>query len=166
MKTKIGLSIVILALALLTSCSHQKDAGISKLNFVLRDVDGRQVKLSDYKGKVVILDFWDTWCPPCEKEIPGFINLYSQYKDKGFQMVGIALARKGVAAVKDYINEKEVNYPVLIATNELLRAYGCCRGIPTTYVLNKKGEIYRTYVGYRDESIFKKDIRNLLNLEG
>jgi len=163
MKGKVGFSLALIALAIIASCSHYGDTGSTKLNFVLQDVDGRQVELSNYKGKVIILDFWDTWCPPCEKEIPDFINLYSQYRDKGFYMVGIALARKGVAAVKNYIDEKGVNYPVLIASKEILKAYGCCRGIPTTYVLNKKGEIYKTYVGYRERSVFEEDIKTLLS---
>lgn len=162
MKTKFCLSILILALALFASCSHQ-ETGSSKLNFVLRDTNGNSVSLTNFRGKVLILDFWDTWCPPCDREIPDFIELYSQYKDKGFQMIGIALARKGVGAVKDYMKEKGVNYPVLIGTSEILKAYNCCRGIPTTYMLNKKGEIYKTYVGYRPKSVFEEALKTLLN---
>ncbi len=162
MKAKVGLPLVLLAIALSVSCLHQKDAGSAKLNFVLQDVDGKEVKLSTFQGKVIILDFWDTWCPPCKMEIPDFIDLYSQYRDKGFQMVGIALGRKGPGAVKEFMQEKGINYPVLIATKEILRAYACCRGIPTTYVLNKKGEIYKKYIGYRERSVFEEDIRALL----
>ncbi len=163
MKTRIGIPLIIIALALFTSCSHQKNPGSTKLNFVLQDTNGNSISLTNFRGKVIILDFWDTWCPPCDREIPDFIKLYSQYKDRGFQMVGIALARKGVGAVKDYMKEKGVNYPVLIGTREILKAYGCCRGIPTTYTLNKKGEIYKTYVGYRPKSVFEEDIKTLLN---
>jgi len=163
MKAKIGIPLIVIALALFTSCSHQKEAGSTKLNFVLQDTNGNSVSLTDFRGKVLILDFWDTWCPPCKMEIPGFINLYSHYRDQPFQMIGIALGRKGVGAVKEYMKEKGMNYPVLLANNEILRGYGCCRGIPTTYVLDKKGNIYKTYVGYREESVFEEDIRTLLN---
>jgi len=131
-------------------------------SFTLRDLNGKQVSLSDFKGKVVILDFWATWCPPCVIEIPHFIELYEQYKDQGFVMVGISLDRQGVGVVKSFVQKYRVNYPILMTDGRVDRVYGGITGIPTTFVIDRAGNIRRKYVGYRDKSVFETDIKALL----
>lgn len=132
-------------------------------NFELLDVNGRKVRLSDFKGKVIILDFWATWCPPCRAEIPGFIELYNKYKSKGFEMIGISLDEGGVKDVIPFMKEFGVNYHILIGNYKVTQDYGGIRGIPTTFVIDKKGYIRAKYVGYRPKEVFERDIIMLLN---
>jgi cytochrome c biogenesis protein CcmG/thiol:disulfide interchange protein DsbE len=129
--------------------------------FTLRNLDGKEVKLADFKGKVVILDFWATWCPPCVKEIPDYIELYKQYKEQGFEMVGISVDI-GADVVKSFVQQHHVNYPMLMADGNVQGSYGGMRAIPTTFVIDKAGKIQRQYVGYRNRSVFEADIKALL----
>ena len=131
-------------------------------SFTLEDLDGKQVSLSDFKGNVVILDFWATWCPPCVMEIPHFIELYEQYKDQGFAMVGISLDREGVGVVNSFVQKYRVNYPILMTDGQVDKAYGGITSIPTTFVIDRAGKIRREYVGYRDKAVFEADIKTLL----
>jgi len=131
-------------------------------SFTLQDLKGNQISLSDFQGKVVILDFWATWCPPCVIEIPHFIELYEQYKDKGFAMVGISLDRQGVGVVESFVRKYRVNYPILMTDGQVDRVYGGITGIPTTFVIDRAGNIRRKYVGYRNKAVFEADIKALL----
>ena len=134
----------------------------SALSFTLQDLNGKTVSLSDFKGKVVVLDFWATWCPPCVKEIPHFIELYEQYKDQGFAMVGISLDRGGISVVKSFAQKYRINYPILMTDGQVDKAYGGIPGIPTTFVIDKAGNIRQKYIGYREKAIFEADIKALL----
>ena len=164
----VGLMVV---LGAQTGCTQQKEkstataATINKAaDFELMSTEGKKVTLADYKGKVVIVDFWDTWCPPCRMEIPHFIDLYDQYRTKGFEMLGVVLGREGKSTVLDFIKKNKINYTNVYSTEKFLGDYGPINGIPTTFVIDQKGQIYRTYVGYRDKSIFEGDIKALLKL--
>jgi len=132
-------------------------------DFTLTDIHGKTVKLSDYRGKVVILDFWDTWCPPCRRGIPDFIKLYNTYKDSGLVIIGLAFGREGEQKVKDFAEEFGMNYPVVVATREVGEAYGPIRSIPTAFIINKKGEAVKRYIGLRPKSEFENDVRYLLH---
>jgi thiol-disulfide isomerase/thioredoxin len=132
------------------------------LNLTMTDVDGVQIDLRQFYGKVVIMDFWDTWCGPCRREIPAFAQLYSEYKDKGFVMVGVAFARRGNKAVKDFAKQYGINYPNTIFNQDAARLYGSPPSIPTTFIINQKGEVHKKVVGYRDKSFFENEIRQLL----
>ncbi|MCH8119361.1 MAG: TlpA family protein disulfide reductase [Planctomycetes bacterium] len=131
-------------------------------SFTLQDLKGNQISLSDFKGKVVILDFWATWCPPCVVEIPHFIALYEQYKDQGFAMVGISVDLEGISVVKSFALKHRVNYPILMADGQVQKAYGGISNIPTTFVIDSAGNIRRKYVGYKDKAVFEADIKALL----
>jgi cytochrome c biogenesis protein CcmG/thiol:disulfide interchange protein DsbE len=131
-------------------------------SFTLRNLSGKRVSLSDFKGKVIILDFWATWCPPCVVEIPHFIALYKQYKDKGFAMVGISTDRKGARTVRSFALKNRINYPILMADGRVQAAYGGIRAIPTTFVIDSAGIIRHQYIGYRDKSVFETAIKALL----
>jgi cytochrome c biogenesis protein CcmG/thiol:disulfide interchange protein DsbE len=137
-------------------------AGNPAPSFTLQDLNGKQVSLSDFKGKVVVLDFWATWCPPCVKEIPHFIELHEQYKDRGFAMVGISLDHQGISVVKSFAQKYQVNYPILMTDGRVDKAYGGITSIPTTFVIDSAGNIRQKYVGYRDKAIFEADIKALL----
>lgn len=131
-------------------------------NFSLEDLNGKTYQLSDFKGNVIIVDIWDTWCPPCKAEIPHFIELHHEYKDKGFTMIGVAAGRYGKEAVHQFINERKVPYLNLLATREAFQGFGNIQGIPTTFVIDKKGNIYKKYVGYTSKETFERDIQELL----
>jgi len=129
-------------------------------DFSLEDINGKMVKLSDFSGKVVILDFFATWCPPCRQEIPDFIELEKAYADKGFAMMGVAVVSKKEA--QNYAAEVGINYPVLVDDGKVSAVYGPIRSIPTTFVLDRQGRIARFYIGYRAKSVFENDIKELL----
>ena len=137
-------------------------AGNPAPSFTLQDLSGNEVSLSDFKGKVVILDFWATWCQPCVKEIPHFIELYEQYKDQGFAMVGISLDHQGVSDVKSFVQKYQVNYPILMNDGRADKAYGGIKYIPTTFVIDRTGNIRQKYVSYREKAVFEADIKALL----
>ena len=130
--------------------------------FTLQDLNGKNVSLADFRGKVVVLDFWATWCPPCVKEIPHFVELHEQYKDKGVEIVGISLDQAGVSVVKAFVQKYQINYPILMTDGKVDKAFGGILGIPTTFVIDSVGNIRQKYVGYRDKAVFETDIKTLL----
>lgn len=132
-------------------------------NFTLMTLAGNPVELGDFKGKVLILDFWDTWCPPCKAEIPHFVDLYSQYNSQGLEILGVAFGRNGVSAVRDFISDYGINYQNALGNQEIVNGFGGFNSIPTTFVIDKQGHIYKKYTGYRDKSVFETDIKALLN---
>jgi len=132
--------------------------------WALPDLNGKTGKLSDYRGKVLILDFWATWCGPCRTLIPHFKSLHDQYKDSGFEVIGIAMDQGGVKVVKPFVEKHEINYPNYIGNNKVAVQYGGLRGIPTTFVVTRDGRIYKKYVGVppNARNTFETDIKALL----
>lgn len=129
-------------------------------DFSLQDINGKTLTLSDYKGKVIILDFWATWCPPCRQEIPEFIELQERYKDD-LIVIGVSLDRDGPKAVVPFYKENGLNYSVVYADGAVVKAYGGVQSIPTTFVIDKDFHIQRKYVGYTQQSKFIADIKAL-----
>ena len=157
------ISLIIVSFAvLILSISCSKDSYQQAPQFTLRSIDGKMVSLSDFKGKVVILDFWATWCPPCRKEIPSFIELYQQYKGKGLEIIGIALDRQGPSVVEPFVKKTGINYHILYPTRKVIIDYGGIESIPTTFIIDKKGKIRHKYVGYRGKKLFEARIKELL----
>jgi len=131
-------------------------------DFTLKDADGRAVKLSDYRGKVVLLNFWATWCGPCKVEIPWFIEFENQYKDQGFAVLGVALDEEGWDVVRPYIAEKKVNYRVLLGDDATAQMYGGVESLPTTFLLDRNGRIASVHVGLVSKSNYQNEIIQLL----
>lgn len=134
--------------------------------FDLKDSEGKSVKLAEYKGKVVVLNFWATWCGPCKVEIPWFIDFETQYKDKGFAVLGVAMDEEGWDIIKPYIQQKKVNYRVLLGTDQVAQLYGGVESLPTTFILDREGKIASVHVGLVSKSEYQNDINQLLSQPG
>lgn len=132
-------------------------------DFTLTSTDGKEIKLSDFRGKVVVVDFWATWCPPCKAEIPDFIKLYSRYRSDGFQMLGVSLDEGGLKDVVPFMKDYGMNYPVVLGTEEVVSAYGGIRGIPTTFVIDKNGYVRGSFEGFRQASVFENLVKQFLS---
>src|SRR5262249_51211687 len=134
------------------------EIGTKAPEFQLADLAGNQVASSSLKGKVVILDFWATWCPPCRKEIPGFVELQQKYKGRGLEVVGIALDVEGVSKVRPFAEEHQVNYTMLLGNDDVAKAYGDVAMIPTTFVLDRNGNVVQRFIGDTEPATFEKAI--------
>ncbi|MDD5496069.1 MAG: TlpA disulfide reductase family protein [Candidatus Omnitrophica bacterium] len=154
--------VLLLAVVLLGACARGNalEIGDTAPEFTLKDLEGKNVNLADFKGRVIILDFFATWCPPCKEEIPDFIALQKDYKNNGFAMIGVALV--GHREAKDFADKVGINYPVLIDDEKVSVSYGPIRSIPTTFIIGKDSKIAKIYIGYRPKSVFEKDIKELL----
>ena len=132
-------------------------------DFMLKDADGKTVHLSDYKGKVVLLDFWATWCGPCKIEIPWFMEFEQQFKDKGFAVLGVSMDEDGWGAVKPYLERMKVNYRIVLGNDKVGDQYGGVDSLPTTFLIDRQGRIASMHVGLTGgKEDFKNDIANLL----
>lgn len=143
--------------------TEEGGASGSAPDFTLPAVGGGSKTLSDYKGKVVMLNFWATWCGPCKREIPDFIEMQKAYRDKGFEIVGVSLddpnARDAVAA---FVKSEGINYDIVYGDGGVAQAYGGVRSIPTTFLINRDGEVVTSKVGLMPKEAWVKEIEALL----
>jgi peroxiredoxin len=128
--------------------------------FTLTDITGHPISLSNYRGKVVILDFWASWCPPCRREIPDFISLQKQYASQGLQIIGIGLDQPNNVAA--FVQQYGINYPVAVGDDAISNLYGGVSGIPTTFIIDKEGNISNKFEGFTDRTVFEQEIKKLL----
>lgn len=139
-------------------------AKVANLNLTLKDIQGKSVTLSDYKGKVILLDFWATWCPPCRKEIPGYIELYNTYKSRGLVVIGVSMDEDDdIAEVKRYAAEIKMNYPILMGygSDDLTKAFGELP-LPTTFVIARDGTVCQKHDGLTAKEPMEREITGLL----
>ena len=148
-----------------TAAVSHGEVGSQAPEFTLPDLAGSQVASSSLKGKVVILDFWATWCGPCKMEVPHLVNLQAKYRDQGLAIVGVSLDAGGARDVKPFADEHDVNYTMLIGNDEIARTYGNINAIPTTFVIDKNGKIVQRFVGYTAPEVFEQTIKPLLALQ-
>lgn len=130
-------------------------------DFALKDLDGNTKKLSDYRGKVVVLNFWATWCPPCRAEIPAFIEVQKEF-GPGVQFLGIALDDEGASAVKPWAQSHGISYPILIPDREVTHNYGDISSIPATFIIDKRGRIRKAAIGAQEKSTLEETLKPLL----
>lgn len=160
---KYGSLLIVAALFVWQVVGRSINADSGAPDFTLKNQHGEKISLSDYRGKVVILNFWATWCPPCKAEVPGFVKMYNEHKDDGLVILGVSLDRDGWQSVAPFIRNHQVSYPVVIGNRDVVDAYGNIQSIPTTFVLDKQGKVQRKYVGLRDEKVFENDFQTLIN---
>lgn len=130
-------------------------------DFNLERVDGEVVSLSDYKGKVILLNFWATWCMPCRQEIPSLIKLQEKYQGD-IVVLGISMDANGPEVVPDFVHQFDINYPVLYGDGRVANRFGGVTGIPTTFVIDRNFLVKRRYIGFRPHYVFENDIKELL----
>lgn len=131
-------------------------------NFTLKDENGVNVSLADYKGKVVLLNFWATWCGPCQVEIPWFMQFEQQYKSQGFAVLGVSMDDDGWQAVKPFIASHKVNYRILLGNDSVGSLYGGLDALPTSFVIDREGRLAYTHVGLAGKNEYLDEIQSLL----
>ena|SRR6267378_3721964 len=154
----IGLVSVFLTCATQVSAENSRKAAP---NFTLSDSKGASVRLSDYKGKVVLLDFWATWCHGCKTEIPWYMEFQNKYKDRGLSVIGVSMDQDGWKSVKPFLEEKKMNYAVVIGNEDLARLYAV-DALPVTLLIDRDGKIADSHPGMVDKDAFENEIRVLL----
>jgi peroxiredoxin len=131
-------------------------------DFNLKDASGKDVKLADLKGKVVLVNFWATWCEGCQVEIPWFVEFQKEYASRGLVVVGISMDDDGWKSVKPWIEEKKVNYPIVIGNEGLGKQYGLDGGMPLTALVDREGRIADLHQGIVDKTATQHKIGDLL----
>lgn len=132
--------------------------------FSLPELHGGQLRLSSYRGKVVLLDFWATWCTPCREETPQFVDLQNKYGNRGFQVIGVSMD-DGPEPVRDFYKQFRMNYPVAMGNAQIGELYGGVLGLPIAFLIGRDGRIYAKHIGPAGISTFEKEITNLLETQ-
>lgn len=130
-------------------------------DFTVTSIDGKKLSLSDYKGKVVLLDFWATWCTPCRAEIPAFVEMQQKYGAQGFQVVGISMD-DDAGPVKKFYEEFKMNYPVAVGDDKLAQSFGGVLGLPVNFVIDRDGRIVKKFLGATDVTVIEKEVSDQL----
>ena len=147
-----------LIIILLSFCTGGEKAGKeleTPPQFTLKDLNGFETSLDDYRGKVVFINFWATWCPPCRTEIPGFVEIYQEYKDKGMEILGISLDRITPESLLNFVRKYKINYPVLVGTQKVAQDYNI-QAIPTTFIVDRNGKLRYKHTGFMNKKSLKK----------
>lgn len=170
----LGLQALALALVL-SACSSGSGTARSSIkpesqrrkapDFALRDADGKLVRLSDYRGKVVLLNFWATWCTPCRFEIPWFVEFQRQYKDAGLEVLGISMDEDGWEVVRPFVTRFGVNYRILMGDDMVAQLYGGVDSLPTTFLIDRQGRIAGVHIGLVSKRSYERDLAELLGRE-
>jgi thiol-disulfide isomerase/thioredoxin len=132
-------------------------------DFKLAGLDGKSIGLADFKGKVILVNFWATWCGPCRAEIPDLVELQNKYKDQ-LQIIGLVVDDDDQDAINSFVKKFGINYPVAVATTELRIQYGGIPALPTSFVLDPQGRVVQKHEGLRDPVLYEVEIRSLLGL--
>ncbi|HBI15381.1 MAG TPA: TlpA family protein disulfide reductase [Desulfobulbaceae bacterium] len=158
-----NICVLLLGAALLLAVNGPAAAGQAMPAFSLSSaLDGKTLSSKDFKGKILLITFFTTWCPPCREEIPTLIQLQNDYAAKGFSVIGLSMDEKGASVVAKLIEKESINYPVLMADQKTARDFGGIVGIPTTFLVDREGMVVRRYPGYAPRSLLVKDIDSII----
>jgi thiol-disulfide isomerase/thioredoxin len=162
---KLSTLFFIFIIAILFGCTKTAEEKNPKpdFNFDLPDLNGKILSLQDFEGKLLVINFWATWCPPCEEEIPKLNQLHQQYKKDNLVVIGIALDKDSLDLVEPFVREKGIEYPILRGNEEVLRNLEDFSGVPTTLIVDQKGNIKKKYDGSFDEDDLEKILKELLS---
>ncbi|WP_221032279.1 TlpA family protein disulfide reductase [Actomonas aquatica] len=131
-------------------------------SWTLAKLDGTKLSSADLKGKVVVVDFWATWCPPCREEIPGYVEMQRELEAQGVVIVGVSLDRAGVPVVQKFAQDYEINYPIVMGDQDLTETFGGIEAIPTTFLIDRDGKIRHRKVGSMSREDYEPLVRSLL----
>ena len=163
--TKLGLTLLVLSLLTIGGCGQavpaKLEAGDPAPEFSLNDLSGQRVSLKDYRGKLLLLNFWATYCDPCREEMPVLMSLYDEYKARGLTVVGISLDETGEAAVRPFVQALRIGYPILLGNSDIFTRYRGF-GIPMTVLITRDGKIVKKWVGARPRQEFEAEIKTHL----
>lgn len=140
---------------------HAAAVGQAAPQFVLVDLSGQKLELSAMRGKVVLLDFWATWCAPCREEIPHFVEMQEKYRASGLQIVGISVDDEA-APVRQFYQQYKMNYPVAMGDAKLAGAYGGVLGLPIAFLIDRDGKIVKKHIGQTEAAVFEREVVELL----
>ena len=145
-----------------TGAACMANAKPAKLDFTIKDLDGKDVSLTSFKGKVILLNFWATWCGPCKAEIPGFVELQNTYKTD-LVVVGYSVDDKPEQA-REFANQYKMNYPILLGDGreDVQDSYGPIWGIPASFIISRDGKVCKKHLGIAPKAVFEKEIKALL----
>lgn len=146
-----------------SNAACDQNARPANLDFVVKDMNGEDVRLADFKGKVVLLNFWATWCGPCKYEIPAFVELQDKYRDQGVVFLGLSVDDP-VEMLKPFAEKYKMNYPVLVGLgrDDVQEAFGPVWGIPVTFMISRDGSLCKRHMGIGTKEQFEKEIQALL----
>jgi cytochrome c biogenesis protein CcmG, thiol:disulfide interchange protein DsbE len=130
--------------------------------FALNTLDGEPVSLDGLRGRVVLVNFWATWCPPCRIEMPGFQRVYEDRRDEGFVVLGLSTDRGGEGVVRGFLSDRDLTFPVAMATGEVVRDFGGVRALPTSFLIDREGRIRQEIRGYFAEPALRMAVNHLL----
>jgi peroxiredoxin len=131
--------------------------------FELATLDGAPVSLADLRGKVVVVNFWATWCPPCRVEMPGFQRVYADRRDEGLVIVGISMDQGGEGVVREFLRERGITFPVALADGDVAQAFGGVRTLPTSFLIDREGRIRQEVTGLFAEPTLRMAVGHLLD---
>jgi len=130
-------------------------------DFSLPELSGQQISLSSYHGKVVLLEFWATWCEPCRQEIPHFVELQTRYRDQGLEIIGVSMD-DSAQPVREFSQQFKMNYTVVLGNAKIGELYGGILGLPVAFLIGRDGRIYAKHIGATDASVFEREAVSLL----
>jgi len=167
MKIRFQIAALLCVTVLASGCKSRHSATPSATEhspapaFSLTDINGQKLDLASYRGKIVLLDFWATWCAPCRTEIPHFIELQNKYGSQGLQIIGISLDDSAKPVQKFYAEQK-MNYPVAVGDDKLADQYGGVLGLPVAFLIDREGRIITQHTGETDAAVFEKEVAEAL----
>jgi len=159
-----GLTLLLASFFVLMIFAQPAVAASKMPSFLLPDaVTGENVDSKNFVGKTLLVTFFATWCPPCMQEVPDLINLQKKYSSKGFSVIALSVDEGGAKVVKKLVEKRSINYPVLMADRSTAQSFGGVVGIPTSFLINSKGNVVKKYPGYVPHVLLENDIKKIMN---